>query len=377
MTDAISWFSFLMVRFKTIGGIMEFQAEQAYSWLFDNMAEGFAHCRVLHEGGRAVNWVFLSVNKAFTALTGAESVAGKKASDIFPGIIENDRELLEVYDRVSQSGKHEKPEMFIKTFNQWLSLSVYSPASEHLMVLFEVISGRKNHEESIRLELKRAKRLSDIGTLAATVAHEIRNPLAAMQIAAANLKRKIRDENIEKHVHTIEKKIFESENIIENLLAYARVKQPSYAKLDMIAVVNDCLTVAQLQFRRKQVVVKKDFAGEKQYSMEADATQMNEVIQNVVNNAFDAVPENGGVIDVSVKTVGEWVEICVTDNGHGIEGESLDKVFDPFFTTKTRGTGLGLAVSRQIIDRHDGSIELESEPGKGTAVTIMLPRQRS
>ena len=110
--------------------------------------------------------------------------------------------------------------------------------------------------------------------------------------------------------------------------------------------------------------------------LEADPVQLKEVISNILNNSCDAVPESGGAIEVLTGCKEGFIEICVKDNGTGIDKEHLQKVFEPFFTTKAKGTGLGLSVCRQIVHLHGGSIQIESEPGKGTKVFITLPKAK-
>jgi signal transduction histidine kinase len=114
----------------------------------------------------------------------------------------------------------------------------------------------------------------------------------------------------------------------------------------------------------------------KNVPIEADPIQMREVINNILNNAIDAVPVPKGFVNI----IGEDRSNCICavfkDNGHGIEAESLAKVFDPFFTTRAKGTGLGLSVCRQIVDLHGGAIEISSNPGEGTSVTVTLPKKK-
>ncbi|MBN1113988.1 MAG: ATP-binding protein, partial [Oligoflexia bacterium] len=107
--------------------------------------------------------------------------------------------------------------------------------------------------------------------------------------------------------------------------------------------------------------------------IEADPLQIKETISNILNNAYDAVPKEDGKIDITTENRGDYIGIFIKDNGIGIPDEHMQKIFDPFFSTKAKGTGLGLAVCRQIVDFHKGKILIESKPGKGTTVNIELP----
>ncbi|GEM_PF-5528901 len=239
------------------------------------------------------------------------------------------------------------------------------------------ITDRKKAEKKLieaQLELERAKRLSDIGTLASTVAHELRNPLASIALAASNIQRKANNPLLEKHLVTIGKKVFESDQIINNLLYYSRIKSPHYEMVNIYGIVKECVDAKRKQLRKK-IYFKPRMKAAASVLIEADPVQMKEVFSNIIHNACDAVPDQNGKIEIAIIEEADRVKICISDNGCGIEKEYLNKVFDPFFTTKARGTGLGLSVCRQIVNLHGGSIYLESQLKKGTVVILDLPKK--
>ena len=240
------------------------------------------------------------------------------------------------------------------------------------------ITDQKKSEEGLtaaRTELERAKRLSDIGVLAATVAHELRNPLATIGMAAVNIKRKAKNPDLDKHLANIEKKVFESNQIINNLLFYSRLKPPHYERVGIFEILEESIEAAGERFAGN-IDFGGNIAGLREVFVEADAIQIKEVLNNLLNNAGDAVQAGGGNIEVSGAREDGFVRIAVKDSGRGMDKETLERVFDPFFTTKAKGTGLGLSVCRQIMAFHGGSIELKSEPGKGTAANLLLPVKR-
>ncbi len=126
------------------------ESEEHYRFLFDNMLNGCAHCRMLFEQDRPKDFIYLSVNDAFKNLTGLENVVGKKVSEVIPGIRESNPELLEVYGRVSLSGIPERLEIYVKSLEMWFSISVYSPRKEHFVAIFDVITERKRAEELLK-----------------------------------------------------------------------------------------------------------------------------------------------------------------------------------------------------------------------------------
>ncbi len=224
-------------------------------------------------------------------------------------------------------------------------------------------------------ELEKSKRLSDIGALAATVAHELRNPLAVIRLAAYNLRKKSRDPRVGKHVDTIEKKTGSAEQIINNLLFYSRIRTPWFEGVRVDRILRESVSFVKGPLEKRKVSVRLDLKALKGVYAKVDPGQIKEVFDNLLANAGDAVSDGTGKLKVAASVEGDGpVVFRFIDNGVGIEKEDLKRVFEPFYSTKTHGTGLGLAVCRQIIVQHHGKIEFESEKGKGTVVTVALPR---
>lgn len=226
------------------------------------------------------------------------------------------------------------------------------------------------------MELERAKRLSDIGVLAATVAHELRNPLAAIRIASYNIKQKAGSSLFDNNLATIDKKVSESNQIISNLLFYSRIKPPKYDKVNIYDLIEESIAAAAGRYQKAEAVINKMYFSVKDVFFDADNVQLLEVFGNILNNAYDALPDFRGKIEVEARVKDSHVDISVKDNGAGIEEEDIKKIFDPFFTTKAKGTGLGLAVCKQIINMHGGEITIASQRDKGALVSISLPVNR-
>jgi signal transduction histidine kinase len=241
-------------------------------------------------------------------------------------------------------------------------------------LLRKLINNEAEAMTAVRMKLTHIKRLSDIGLLAATVAHELRNPLAAIQLAVFNIKKKIKEGVLfERSLETIEKKVSQSDKIISDLLSYSKLRAPHLEPVDLHALVLECITEAQTY--RNNV----SFGGTdslKGISVEADPLQMQEVLTNLIHNAMDAVSDKKGNIEIYGGTDTKDIVLSFKDNGTGISQEDLENVFRPFFSTKPRGTGLGLAVCLQIVKMHGGSITIESDAGKGTMVTVRLPKHQ-
>jgi PAS domain S-box-containing protein len=223
-------------------------------------------------------------------------------------------------------------------------------------------------------ELTNAKRLSDIGNLAATVAHELRNPLGVMQIAIYNLKRKVPDPAAQKHIQNIEKKIQESSQIINSLMNYARLTPPAVRTTRLARIIDECLAFTAAKFGRSDVRVKRDTGPIESIELEIDPAQIKDVIVNILSNAYQAIPGRGTIsLQAAVDDVEHRAVLTISDTGHGMAKDNLARAFDPFFTTKTHGTGLGLTISKDVVTYHRGEIEIHSQEGSGTRVTVALP----
>lgn len=240
--------------------------------------------------------------------------------------------------------------------------------------LKRIVKERSEKLLEVQVELERAKRLSDIGTLASTVAHELRNPLAAITISAAIIKRRSKNEAVEEQLKNIDKMVDESDQIINNLLFYSRLRLPHNENIVIYDIINECVENLSRQIK-KNVKFKRNFDSLKDIMITADPIQLKEVFHNLLHNAADAVPDACGEVEVLASNYPEIIKIHIKDNGHGIDALYREKVFDPFFTTKAKGTGLGLTVCNQIVKIHGGSIDIESEHDKGTTITITLPKK--
>jgi signal transduction histidine kinase len=151
------------------------------------------------------------------------------------------------------------------------------------------------------------------------------------------------------------------------LLSFAKPVEPSLALVSLPAVLDSALLTA----RRANVSVVRHLPADLP-PVRGDPALLEQVFLNLILNALQAMP-GGGTLTVSAAVSGGWVEVQLSDTGAGMSAETLSHLFQPFFTTKPQGTGLGLVITRQIIDQHRGSVHCESTPGQGTTFTIRLP----
>jgi PAS domain S-box-containing protein len=231
----------------------------------------------------------------------------------------------------------------------------------------------------------RVQRLSAIGQFAATVAHKIGTPLTALSGHVQLLKE---DHSLAPHVRArlqiVETQIERTSTIIQDLLVYARRPDPVRSVVDINTCLQDSFALFQTECTRQQVMCTLALSPEPTL-VSADRQQLQEAFNHLIENALQAMPTGGAlsirayIVDVSGGESDKRVGIDIADTGTGIEPEHLTPIFQPFFTTKTmgRGTGLGLAIVQETVRAHGGQITVESEPGKGSRFTILLPLART
>lgn len=237
--------------------------------------------------------------------------------------------------------------------------------TQAILEIFEDITGYTHAQEQLAL----SERLAGIGRMAGVIAHEFRNQLAVIRNAAYFLKMKIvdKDEKIQKHLWILDEQVIETERIIENILAFARNKQPELKKQDLKSLLLSSIDRVLIP----QGIEVTTRIG-KLPLLEIDSVEMSAVFINILLNAVQAMNGNGKLLIEVIKT-NNYVTITFKDTGKGIKDEDKKRLFEPFFSTKARGTGLGLATAKIIVQGHKGDVGIESEYGKGATVTVTLP----
>jgi len=231
---------------------------------------------------------------------------------------------------------------------------------------------RKKLENHLKL-LAQSEKLASIGQLAAGIAHEINNPLTNASLNVQTLKIRLKDEvwgkEILQKLESVERNVDRASGIARELLEFSRQKETVFVPLNINKVIDETLTL--LEYRLNNVTMHKRLS--EVPAVAGDASRLRQVLINIISNAVEAMPDGGDIFVSS--SHGGHVKVEVTDTGIGISEGHISKVFDPFFTTKDvgSGTGLGLSICYGIINQHNGTLEISSDEGKGTKVTIKLP----
>ncbi|HSS20340.1 MAG TPA: ATP-binding protein [Pyrinomonadaceae bacterium] len=229
--------------------------------------------------------------------------------------------------------------------------------------------------------LRRQESLAAVGQATAQVAHEIRNPLGSIRLGVSMLRDSVTDKEGLNTIELVERGIKHLNKLVVDVAQFSRRKALEQQNVDLHQLINHSLDLVADKIREKETPVEKTLSPETMIG-HWDPDQLNQVFVNIIANAIDASPKRAAV---SIITEAVYVDstaddpltkkarVTITDHGSGMDRSTIDRIFEPFFSTKKRGTGLGLAIVKQIVEQHDGTISLESEPGKGTKFVIDLP----
>ncbi len=246
------------------------------------------------------------------------------------------------------------------------------------VALIKDLSGVKSLEAgSLRKE-----RLAYIGTFAAHLAHEIKNPLSGIRGAAQLLSKKVRDEKLNDYTEVIIREADRLNLILNEMLDFTRPARLKKKDLNIHKVLDSVLLLLQEGASPSAFIKIYDPSLP---PVSGDENQLTQVFLNLIKNAKEALGKDGTVqiitrmitdfyiIEEGAKTGGKMAAVEIKDNGCGIKPEDIEKIFTPFFTTKPKGSGLGMAISLKIIKEHSGLLKIDSTPGKGTTVSVFLP----
>jgi len=252
----------------------------------------------------------------------------------------------------------------------WLSASIIYEDGNVLgtVLFFRDLTERKRLERRV-LE---SERLATMGQGVAYISHEIKNPLMVIGGFAHQVLRKIgqNGKNKEK-LEIIINEIKRLEEFLSDVTDFTRLSRPKKNLASINNVVEEVSTLLEQEFEAHHVAFDKSIDPRIPRTL-IDPKQIKQLFINILKNAVEAMPE-GGKLSIETYLNDDTIEIRISDTGKGVAPEDIDDIFDPFVTTKPKGTGLGLAISRKIIEDHEGDMCIQSELGKGTVCTIILP----
>jgi two-component system NtrC family sensor kinase len=249
-----------------------------------------------------------------------------------------------------------------------------------IRTLEQKVEERTKELKDAQFQLLHTEKLAAVGKIAATVAHEINNPLTGVFTYIKLMERRIEEgkngthdmEKFREYLSTMSREVQRTSAIVHNLLDFTRPKEPSRKMVNLISLVEESLNIVKNKLSISNITVEKKM--DPLPDIKADSAQMKQVFINLIINACEAM-ERGGTLTITSRHDGtrNTETVAFADTGAGISPENLSRVFDPFYTTKEKGTGLGLSVVYGIVIRHNGRIEVRSRPEGGTEMVVTLP----
>jgi two-component system sensor histidine kinase PilS (NtrC family) len=337
--------------------------------VFESMTSGIV---VLDEKGG-----IRSMNSASARMLGLEgpSLEGTTTSDVFQGI-----PMEELLQKAPQRGLNRWEGSFTDEGGQerTLGLSI-SPLKEPelgYVIIFTDLTELREMEDKLRV----TEKLSAIGRMAASIAHEVRNPLASMSGSIQLLKKDLDLESEDLKLMDIVLKETERLNVlVGDFLAYARPPAPHFEDVDLREIIQDAVRLLRNTSLGPEINLSTELPEERAI-LSVDMSQMHQVIMNLVKNSADAIERKGNItisLSRSDNSPGGGTVLTVSDDGPGIPEEILPRIFEPFITSKVSGTGLGLAIVYQLVQIHKGTVDVHTEEGLGTTISIHLAPWRS
>jgi two-component system, LuxR family, sensor kinase FixL len=226
--------------------------------------------------------------------------------------------------------------------------------------------------KALEEQIAQSERLAALGQLVAEITHEIKNPLIMIGGFAKQLARTSLDEKSQSKLKIIADEVQRLENLLWELREVYRPQRLTLEKVNINNLLREIYSLSTEDCKIADISLQLE-TSEDPLFVEGDPEKLKQVFLNLVKNAIEALGK-GGRLAIRSKRLADQVEISISDNGSGIQPKDQAKLFTPFFTTKQRGTGLGLSVSKKIIEEHPGgTLRLDSEEGKGTVAKISLP----
>ncbi len=255
----------------------------------------------------------------------------------------------------------------------------YEKVARELTHSYEKLKQQAEQISEIEEQMRSSERMAVVGELAASLAHEVRNPLGSIWGVVEILKDEFSCEaKAEEFIEILVKEVKRLNDVVESYLNLSRSPRLQLHPCDLENVVESVFELVKLKARKQQIKLKKDFPSQP-LQVQADSIQIRQILLNLVLNSLAAIDRKGEIkisgkfiAGTGVESPASQVHLSISDTGKGMHPDELEKIFKPFYTTKESGTGLGLSIVKRIADQHKWKIEVVSTPGQGTTVTLIF-----
>jgi signal transduction histidine kinase/ligand-binding sensor protein/CheY-like chemotaxis protein len=357
------------------------EAEWKFRALFEKGPIGVAYHEMIYDAsGKPFDYRFIDANESYIELTGVDP-RGKTVRQAFPGIENDVFDWIGAFGQVARTGKQIRVEQYLQLNGRWYDCVAYQYKPDCFVAAFLDITKRKQAEE----ELHSMQKLQSVGTLAGGVAHDFNNILMGLFGTISLAKDELPPNHpAYKSLDEAGTSMNRAIRLTRQLLTFAKGGSPIREDVGLGTLVEE---VARFDLSGSQVQLVYHSASDLGLA-DADKGQIQQVISNLTINARQAMPEGGHLFITLENAIvadqiipglhpGHYIKITVRDEGTGIDPKNIGRIFDPYFTTKQSGSGLGLATSYSIINKHGGHIGVFSELGRGATFTLYLPASKT
>jgi len=324
------------------------------------------------------NHMVIFFNKAAEEIFGysRKEVIGRDLNVIMsPSCSKNHRQAVTRYVKTRIPGRigHETEMLASRKNGDTFPASIsFSVTEVNGRLFFTGIVRDITEKKALQEQVIRSEKLSALGQLAAEITHEIKNPLMLIGGFAQQLIRVIDDEKHLQKLNVITDEVARLEKLLTDLREFHLPQIIASEKVDLTQLLQEIYFMVKDDCEKKNIRTELKI-DDKALLVTGDRYSLKQVFLNLLKNSMDAM-EHGGVLSIQTSLIGDQVEITVADEGCGIPEQDKEKIFSPFFTTKKHGTGLGLCISKRIIEQHaNGSLSMKSKEGKGTSFKVSLP----
>jgi two-component system sensor histidine kinase AtoS len=403
--------SILSVAIKRIqDGDLEYRIKEQLDYDFRHLAETFNNmgvslkeqCHQIESMQKRYRVLFESAGDSIFIMEGEGPDAGQiisanKAAADMHGYSVPELLTMHIKELDSPESAAEIPERINRILNgEWIKFMVTHIKKDGTEFPLEVSAGLleyDNHKYILAFDrdiserakaeeaLQRAKQLALVGEMAAGLAHEIKNPLAGIKVSIEILAEELALEQEDKEIFLrVIQEVNRIETLLKNLLTYAKPSKPAFSAVNLKLLLINAVKNAELVLQsphyfsdsKKEINFVTEFAPDLS-EISGDLHQLQQIALNLLLNAIDAIPSTGTITIKAAPADNDTVQIVISDTGKGFDEDERAKAFQPFYTTKPKGNGLGLAISKRLIEQHHGSIELNSKKGQGSTFVITLP----